>query len=130
MFDCYNALIMDFSNYTLEQMDELTDEEIKEFTTEEFWSYFYRNEELGRSFIVGGLSSFIGHGEPIYMYGPKTFEKVDGQWTVGINALGPPFDEWPRLVDEETFRKKMLSLGVDKDMLDEFINVEYDWDDF
>ena len=122
---------MDFSNYTLTQMDSLEPETIKNLSKEDYYSYLKRNNELGRSYEMGGKQKRVNVGQPYYSCGSKSLSKnEDGKWEIGVWICGPVFEENPFAVDEETFVKNMFELGVPKEKIDEFINYEINWDNF
>ena len=121
---------MDFSNYTLEQIDALDRNFIKTLSWGDFQSFYSRNKELGRCYLVGGKKNRIDYGEPHYAKDNKSlYTKEDGTWGIGVWMCGPDFIENPEVVDEETFVQVMLKLGVSQQKIDEFIKYEINWDD-
>jgi hypothetical protein len=122
---------MDFSNYTIEQIDALEEEVIKHLGENDYYSFLERNKELGRKYEVGGKQGFSNPGVSYYGSGSKALSKNEnGEWDIGVSACGPDFEENPRVVDEETFIRTMLELGVSKEKINEFIAYEVNWDDF
>ena len=122
---------MDFSNYTIEQMDALDHEVIKHLEDTDYFSYLARNKKLGRPYEVGGIQKDIEEGKPRYANRPKALtKKDDGSWEIGVWMCGPRFEENPICVDEKSFIKTMLDEGVSQSKIDEFIAYEVNWDDF
>lgn len=122
---------MDFSNYTIEQMDALDHEVIKHLEDNDYFSYLARNNKLGRPYEVGGIQKDIEEGKPRYANRPKALSKKDdGSWEILVWMCGPRFEENPICVDEKTFIKTMLGEGVSQSKIDEFIAYEVNWDDF
>lgn len=122
---------MDFSKLTIEQIDALDKDFVKNLNEVDFQAFYSRNKELGRSYKVGGKQKFINNGEPYYGKDSKVLQKKsDGTWEIGVFACGPGFIENPGVVDEKVFREIMLSLGVSKEKIDEFIAYEINWEDF
>ena len=66
---------MDFSNYTLEQMDALDPEIIKHLEEGDYFSYLARNKELGRPYEVGGIQKILRRGNPCMLPDQKHWRK-------------------------------------------------------
>ena len=89
---------MDFSIYTLEEIDLLDKDIIKNLNFNDYNSYEYRNIELGRCYKVDGIQN---DGERYYGFENKSLSKNDdGEWKIGVWMCGPVFKENPICVDE------------------------------
>lgn len=122
---------MNFSGLTKEQIDALGKDFVKNLEWVDFQGFYIRNKELGRAYKAGGKQKRINEGEPYYGKDSKVLQKRnDGTWEIGVFACSPGFIENPDIVDEETFIRTMLGLGVSKEKIDEFIKYEVNWDDF
>ena len=86
-----------------------------------------------RSYMIG---EFVGTGEPYYgtVKECKMLVNRNGKWEISLLlACGEGFTDDTVEVDEETFTKTMLSLGVSKEKIAEFIiykTNEIDWENF
>lgn len=88
------------------------------------------SRKSGKSYMIG---EFKDTGEPYYgmVRGSKMLVNDNGNWKISVLlACGEGFTETTIKVDEETFIKTMLSLGVSKEKIDEFIAYEIDWENF
>lgn len=122
---------MDFSKFTPEQIDALDKEFIEKLSWGDFITLYERNKELGRGYLFGGKMSAIGGGQPVYARDNISLEKKqDGTWGIWVGMCGPDFIEKPKIIDEKTFIKCMLDLGVTQEKLDEFLKYKVNWDDF
>lgn len=65
-----------------------------------------------------------------YACGAKVLKESNGKWEIVIAPIAPEFIGNPLEVNEKTFVRRMLGLGVAKEKLDEFIAYEVNWDDF
>jgi len=79
---------------------------------------------------LGGKLKILFVGEPFFGKDSKELRKNDDVWEIGVFACGRVFSEYPNIVDEQTFIKEMLKLGVGKEKLKEVMEYNSNFDDF
>lgn len=82
------------------------------------------------TYLVGGLRKGIGEGTPYYGKGAKLLEETEQGWRIVVSPIQSEFLQEPKEVDEATFIKLMLNLGVPASKLQEFLKYEVDWENF
>ena len=113
------------TNLTAEEIDGITQKELKELTFNQVVSYINRAMSLGRNYFIGMV---VDKDPPLCHYEMR-FGKLTGwlvfdrekkkwQWLSGSGII-PQFEEPPKMVTREEFIKEMVKNGVPTELLDE-----------
>lgn len=82
------------------------------------------------TYLIGGIRKGLNEGKPYYGQGAKLLEETSEGWKIIVSPIQSEFLQEPKEVDEETFIKQMLSLGVPNIKIYEFLKYEIDWENF
>ncbi len=83
-----------------------------------------------KKYLVGGMRKGLSEGKPYYGQGVKLLEETNEGWRILVSPIQSEFLQEPQEVNEATFIKLMLNLGVPATKLQEFLKYEVDWENF
>lgn len=121
---------INFSNLTLEELNNLSQKEIGEFSEEQFQQYYKRSLDLGNEFMFNG--KIEGDASEVFGTTTKRLRRDEsGNWEVWQSGgLMPAFDKRPIMLDRERFAEKMQGLGASDNILKKFFQYRPDYKDW